>query len=160
MSDPLDGPMSVRRRTEAESIRAGIIAGVQTVKDAVAWADSAISEETSPHPSIIEIALSGNRRPQDVISLLSEVPGTFDRIDVYHRLLRTMLQELDKRPTTAEAIAKSLYRVAASPEWPDEVLGTQPYALDDSFDLVHEGYGRFEDAVAALRAYLEQHAAK
>jgi hypothetical protein len=130
---------------------------VQTVSDAVAWADAVIAEDSAPDPTIIDLALSGNRRPHAVISLLSAVPGTFDHVDVCRRLLGTMLVQLDHKPSSAEAIARALYQFAAVGEWPDEALGSQPYALDDSFALVREGYGTWEDAVEDLRNYLRQY---
>jgi len=47
-----------RQKEQAEVLRLGLLAGVRTVGDAVAWADSVIAADPSPDIAVIEVASS------------------------------------------------------------------------------------------------------
>jgi hypothetical protein len=145
-------------KEDAETLRCGLLAGYTSVPDVVAWADTVIARESSPDPAFIEIALSGNRRPVDVVSLLREVPGDANFIAVRRRLLARMLEMLEADPNQGDAIATWLYRLALDGELPEADFGLQPFTLDDSFELVRMGSAAKEEALAELHEYLAKHA--
>lgn len=145
-------------KEDAETLRCGLLAGYTSVPDVVAWADTVIARESSPDPTFIEIALSGNRRSIDVVSLLREVPGDANFVAVRRRLLAWMLEMLEADPNQGEAIATWLYRLALDGELPEADFGWQAFTLDDTFELVRMGSAAHEDALAALHEYLAKHA--
>lgn len=62
-------------KADAERLRLGLITGLATVEDAVAWADEMIRAAPGPDDALLEIGLAGRRGRKDVIALLGEVPG-------------------------------------------------------------------------------------
>ena len=44
------------QKEQAEVLRHGLMAGVRTVTDAVAWADSPIAQDSHPDIAVIEVA--------------------------------------------------------------------------------------------------------
>lgn len=150
--------MTDERKAEAEALRVGLLAGINAIDDAIRWADSVIESEMKPHPTIIEVALAGSQPINRVLYLLEQVPGEADRSDALKVQMRMMLSRLEGDPTSAEAVAQHLYRLAATGDWPSASFGDEAYWLDDTFDLVRQGIyrGTYADAVNELRGYLRR----
>ena len=149
---------SVNLKAEAESLRLGLLAGVVSVGEVIRWADSAIVAMDQPEVSIIDVALSVGRSPDFVARQLESVPGNVDHVDALRSLLASFLVELEAEPEHAWDIARRLYRLAASVDWPESLLGHEPYSLDDAFDLAAQDIGSFDSARSELRRYLQTHA--
>lgn len=75
--------------------------------------------------------------------------------------IRILLKGLSKRldhGVEPRDVAEHLYRLTRTSEWPEDLFGTEPYWLDDLFQP-ESAYGGiyYEEALAALRAYLTKH---
>ena len=62
-------------KSKANALSYGLINGLVSVPEVVAWADGLIEESDSPDEWLINISLCGSSNPKDVISLLHQVPG-------------------------------------------------------------------------------------
>ena len=151
--------MMPRQKTEAEVLRYGLDAGVRTVADVVAWADTIITADPRPDFAVIEVACSGRRRVSEVVALLRDVAGECDAAEVIRRAMADVRAALAVNPERGPEIAAWLYRLAVNGELPDEQFGVEPYSLDDKFQLARSGtYGTLADALRDLDAYFERHA--
>lgn len=151
--------MMPNQKEQAEVLRCGLQAGVRTVADAVAWADSIIAADPQPDIAVIEVACGGLRRPGEMVSLLREVGGESDRVTVIRRAMADLRSALLANPARGPEIAGWLYQLATTGELPEEQFGQEPYSLGDWFALASAGtYGTIADAVRALDAYLERYA--
>src|SRR5438093_10536397 len=151
--------MMANQKEQAEVLRHGLLAGVCTVADVVAWADGIIAADSKPDIAVIEVSTSGLRRTADVIALLREVPGECDPVIVIRRAMANLRSALAANPARGPEIARWLYQLATSGELPEEHFGQEAYALEDWFALASSGtYGTYADALRHLEAYLERHA--
>ncbi len=151
--------MMPNQKEEAELLRHGLLAGVRTVADAVAWADQVIAADPKPDIAVIEVAISGLRHIADVIALLRDVPGECDPIVVIRRFMADLRSALAANPARGPEVARWLYQLATSGDLPEEHFGQEAYALEDWFALASSGtYGTYADALRHLEAYLERHA--
>jgi len=147
------------QKEDAEVLRYGLIAGTVSVAEVVAWADRVIAAEAAPGGTLLDVAMAGRMLPADVAGLLKGLPGDADRIRVMRRVLWGMLQALRQDPDRGEDIAGTLYRLATGGDLPSAAFGSDPFGLDDAFELARKGhYGTRTDAIEGLRTYLEQHA--
>jgi hypothetical protein len=136
-----------------------IMRGFATVADAVAWADRVIVADPRPDWAILDICVAGRRPAAEMVTLLRRVPGEADAVRVMRGVLAHLLRALDADDARAERIAHILFSLTLAGELPHEHFGSEPYMIDDAFELVRTGeYGTREQAVADLRRYLEQHA--
>lgn len=141
------------RKTEAESLRIGLLAGIVTQEDVITWADHVIEEESRPHPTVIEVSLSAGSSSERIANLLEDIPGESPRVSALRLLLKLLLDRLNRTPEAGRVVAESLYRLASAGGWPEEVLGGEAYWLDDLFQP--ECGTPYDDAVQDLREYLE-----
>ena len=150
-----------QRKEEAEALRLGVIAGLVTVADAVAWADDVIMADARPDAAILDVSLAGKKPVFEVAKLLGEVRGPLDSERASRRLLGRMLRLLDDDPRRGNELAVALYRLARNGALPDDRFGMEPYRLDDEFELERQGMYDLDlrlSAIDALRRYLLQHA--
>jgi hypothetical protein len=151
--------MMPKQKEEAEILRYGMEAGVRTVADAVAWADTIITADPHPDFAVIEVSCSGRRRPREVVALLREVGGECDAVHVIRRVMADMRTTLSANPERGHESAASLYRLAVNGDLPGEHFGVEPYSLEDIFQLARSRtYGTLADALRDLDEYLERHA--
>jgi hypothetical protein len=153
---------SAARKIQAEALRLGLVVGLYTVEDAIAWADTVITEEPAPHASVIDVALASKRSLSVVISLLAQIPGEPHNVLALRSLLACLLNRLKANSDNAETIARDLYHLARTAPWPEEEFGGEAFWLDHTFELLREGLyrGTYADAVADLTSYLERNSRK
>jgi hypothetical protein len=150
-------PPPPRLKEDAEFLRLALVTGYAIPREAIAWADRVI-EATTPDLAVIEVALAP-ARVSDTAASLRAVPGAADPVRVRRRLLGRMLEAVDADPRRAEEVASALCRLAGEGELPRAEFGTDPYLLDDSFELARGGiFGDREAVVEELRSYLREHA--
>jgi hypothetical protein len=151
--------MMPKQKEEAEVLRHGLLAGVRTVADAVAWADSMVAADPKPDIAVIEVASSARRSTADVVALLRDVPGECDSVAAIRRAMADLRTALASEPARGLEIARWLYQLGTSGELPEEQFGQEAYSLEDWFYLASRGmYGTSADALRNLDAYLERHA--
>jgi hypothetical protein len=143
---------------EAERLRLGIRGGWLLVRCAVAWADERIAQSPEPHPALLDISLAGTRPPNEVVSLLADVPGSADPIAVMRACLADLLRTVEREPALGRAVAQWLYVSATQGDLPEAHFGWQALAIDDEFALAAQGIGTSEAAQARLLAFLREHA--
>lgn len=152
-------PPPSQRKEEAEALRLGLVAGIASVADAVAWADEVIMADPRPDSAILDVSLAAKQPAFEVAKLLGAVRGPVDLERAARLLLGRMLRLLDEEPRRGGELAVSLYRLATNGALPDDRFGIEPYFLDDEFDLVRQGiYDSDAAAREQLRRYLLTHA--
>lgn len=62
-------------KSKANAFSYGLINGLVSIPEVVAWADGLIEESDFPEEWLINLSLCGSYDPKDVISLLHQVPG-------------------------------------------------------------------------------------
>jgi len=62
-------------KSKANALSYGLINGLVSIPEVVAWADGLLAESDSPEEWLINLSLCGSCDPKDVISLLHQVPG-------------------------------------------------------------------------------------
>ena len=97
-----------RLKNEAEHLRFGIRGGWLNVEQAVAWADSQISQSPAPPPALLDVALARNRSRGEVVTLLAAVPGSADMTSVMRRCLADLLELVERQTDVARDVAKWL----------------------------------------------------
>jgi hypothetical protein len=113
--------------------------GALSVEDAVAWADGVISREDHPDSSICEVAMAGRKYPQDLVSLLREVPGRFDETEVRGKVLRILAEGLQQDRRRADQVAHCLYQLALAGDVDDQRLHRIAWWAWDGLDLADAG---------------------
>jgi hypothetical protein len=136
----------------AEYFHYGLMLGLHSVRDAMAWIDTIIDAEPVPDIALIEASLSGSRGPRAVADWLAQVPGEFDKQKVAKLLMRAMLERLNQDPEQAQRIARWLYEMAL--EAPDEAENEMWY-FDDALELASDGiYGDVNEIRNELVTFL------
>ena len=147
--------MSVLKE-QAEVLRVGLVAGFRTTGDAVKWADSIIAAEPKPDISLINVALASSRSAAEVSSLLGDVPGSCERVEVMRGVLSEFLHLVDQDPQRADDVARWLYLLSVNGDLPDEPFGWEANALDDTFDLARRTIIPREEAIRQLVTFLRR----
>ena len=137
-------------KTEAETLRLGLVAGCATISDVVAWADDIITRDTTPVPVLCDLSLSARQPLDDVIGLLGTVPGQSAPYAGARALLQRFLARVRKTPADGPVVARAIARLAQAGELPEEEFGLEPGFLDDYFEL--EPKGALAPGVTALGA--------
>jgi hypothetical protein len=149
--------MMDQRKFEAERLRLGIRGGWIEPSAAISWADREIAREQDPHPALIDVALAAHQPREELVALLSAMPGQVDPAAVMRRCLGDLLVRLNAEPELGSQVARYLYAAAAAGELPPDRFGHEPFALDDEFALAQQGIGTVADAQARLAAFLRRH---
>ena len=63
-------------KPQADAFSYGLVKGLVTVAEIVAWADGVIAETDAPEDWQIDLSLSGKKSPKEVLALLHRVPGS------------------------------------------------------------------------------------
>ena len=126
--------------------------------DSVAWADKMISESSKPNPSLLDVALGGDRAPKEMALLLEAIPGSPNTIAVIRRCLGDLLKIVEQEPTLARDAARWIKATGMEGRLPASEFGHEPMALDDAFALAEENIvGTVEAARERLLAFLREH---
>jgi hypothetical protein len=145
-------------KTTAEYFRRGLILGLHSVANALAWIDMILITEPTPDIAIIEASLCGSRGPIAVAEWLAYTPGVFDKRTVARRLLGAMHVWLSQDRAKAAKVAHWLYQMALDGDTPDGVAEERMWYFDDAFGLATDGvYGNAEELCEELIAFLAQY---
>ncbi len=136
----------------AELLRLKLLLGLVTLPEVIHWADGVIETEVNLEEELIEISLSRTVKVNEMMTLLSEVKGDFERPPVFRRLLKNLLQRLESDSSQGRKIALQLYML--SHELEECGFGTAAYALDEGFD----GYCTEEHSLNQLLGFLKEFA--
>ena len=139
-------------RTEAEALRLALHAGIVSIPEIIVWADTVIAAEDKPDIIIIELALAAAETRERVSPRLAQFAGDVEALSAIRIVLRLLAHRLQSSPEKAQQIARQLYAFATSVEWLSDVLGTEPFWLDDLFDPTSNAND--DEAVKSLREYL------
>jgi hypothetical protein len=143
-------------KEQAEVLRIGLVAGVRTTRDAVTWADGLIAAQSQPDLSLLNVSLAGSRSAAEMSTLLDEVPGDCDRVEVMRGILADLLHLLEREPQRADDIARWLYLWSVNGDLPDPPFGWEANALDDTFDLARRTIIPREEAMRQLLVFLRR----
>lgn len=144
-------------KDQAERLRVGIRGGWLPVSEAVKWADDQIARTATPDPPLIEVALGANKSREQMVTLLSAVPGAADMIAVMRACLADLLRVIERNPALARDAAKWLELAAHEGNLPEAAFGWDSFTLADEFALADQGIGTAQQAEARLLAFLRKH---
>lgn len=112
-------------KSQAEAFATGLIEGVVSVSEVVAWADGLIQQVEIPEDWLIALASASHSSPKQVIALLHDVPGDLDHTEA-NELARALLARKNRPfalfdPTLLPngfRYPRKLVRFATSGEYP------------------------------------------
>lgn len=146
---------------DAEVMRLRLLAGLVSVADVVKWVDCLIAQRDRPDEGLINLSLSGNAHPQDVLSLLSPLTDGADRHAAIRTLLGEMFQVVNHERQRARGLAEALYQLAIENnyEFPKDLQFIN--GIDDEFCLATSGIYKtldqeIDDFTETLRGFSEQ----
>jgi hypothetical protein len=143
------------QKEEAEVLRKSLLLGLASVDEVVAWADAQIAQAQTPHPVLLELALSQRAHPLDLCGLLAQVPGAAAKEHVGRQIFRRMVECLDRDESAAPTVAYGLYEMALAGEAPSEEAERRMWYFDEAFSLARRGIcGTVEQVTAELRDFL------
>lgn len=150
-------PMSLR--DEAEALAIALEIGFASIEDVIDWADAKIVALDQPPYELIEVSCAGRQAVPDVAHALRAIAGTPDVAAASKIVIARMAAALDRGSTTAEKVARALYRMSLNGHVPEASAEGAMVGLDDAFDLAHGGtYGSIEDAESDVRSFLSRYA--
>jgi len=126
-------------RDEAEALARALQIGVCDVSEVIAWADAQIACQSEPHWALCEVALSRDRYPQDVASLLRQLPESIARHNVNALLVTLLNGKLKDNSDLADRIASALFQMALADEIEDPDLQRIGRWAWDALDLADAG---------------------
>jgi len=80
-------------RDEAEALATALEIGACDVAEVIVWSDAQLLREVSPPAALCDVSLSRDAYPQDVASLLRQLPGAPD----YQSVERLLLSLVDAK---------------------------------------------------------------
>jgi len=86
--------MTIPQKPEAEALRIGMLAGLFTRADAVAWADTLIGELDKPCSELIDLSCADGLDGSSFAALLGNMPGEADAALTQRILLGRVRQKL------------------------------------------------------------------
>ncbi len=108
--------MTIPQKPEAEALRLGMLAGLFTRADAVAWADNLIGELDKPCNELIDLSTSDGLDGSGFTALLSSIPGAPDAELTKRILLGRVRQRLAQGAEVFASIAQLADLVALTAE--------------------------------------------
>ena len=128
-------------RTEAEALAIALKFGLATVADAVAWADAQIAASDVPHVALCNVSMAATRYPQDVASMLRELPGEFDSEAAVRLALKYASSALRNGSIDPRDVARALYDIAIAGHLSNGDFERHALSFWDGIDLVRNGIG-------------------
>lgn len=144
----------------AAIFRFGLLHGLVSASEVIAWADALIESQAEPHPDLIEVALGGSGGPVRLIDELKPLASGCRDEDIVEGILGLMYRALASDPNLARHIARTLYSMAVSGLHPggEEVLMWM-FHFDDAFALAGDhGYGTIEETTHEMLQFLAPYA--
>lgn len=108
--------MTIPQKPEAEALRIGMLAGLFTRADAVAWADNLIAELDKPCGELIDLSTSEGMDGSSFTALLTSIPGAPDAALTKRILLGRARQKLSQGADVSACLAQLADLVAFSDE--------------------------------------------
>ncbi|HEY3450866.1 MAG TPA: hypothetical protein VGK67_31200 [Myxococcales bacterium] len=108
--------MTIPQKPEAEALRIGMLAGLFTRADAVAWADNLIGELDKPCNELIDLSTSDGLDGSSFAALLSSIPGAADAALTKRILFGRARQKLSQGGDVSACLAQLGDLVAFSDE--------------------------------------------
>jgi hypothetical protein len=147
-------------REEAEFQRLALAMALTNVDAVVAWADRTIVALPEPPIQVIDVALAGSLPADQVVELLSAVPGGGDLTTVAHQVLRLFLQRFQTGDIALELAVEMLW---AYHNWAhiSEPERQEAANFDDALFLARQGhYGTLETVRQDILDFSRAHAAR
>lgn len=144
----------------AALLRSGLLYGLVSVSEVVAWADAEIAARERPHPALIEVAMGGRLTPGELAAELDPLTTGCDEGKQIGRLLGFMYRTLSRDPGSAPRIASTLYSFAHADLLPGGGdPGGHMFYFDDALDLASSGvYGTVDGVVEEMLRFLAPYA--
>ncbi|MGC4120567.1 MAG: hypothetical protein QM765_39510 [Myxococcales bacterium] len=98
--------MTIPQKPEAEALRIGMLAGLFTRADAVAWADDLIGELDKPCNELIDLSTSDGLDGSSFAALLTSIPGQADAEATKRILLGRARQKLSQGQDVSACLAQ------------------------------------------------------
>lgn len=147
-------------KEQAEFYRVGLLLGLISLSDAVAWCDSIITAEEAPDIGIIEASISGSQGVSAVAAALTQVEGEFDYRTVTKRIFRAMYDLVKNDRSQAHEVASMLYQMASENDLPSLDCEAEMWAFCDAIHLAAEGIlGDKDKLIDEMVDFLEAHSA-
>lgn len=136
---------------EAKYYELGLVLGLFTRTEVIAWSDNLIKAIKKPSDNLIEISLSGQKSTNELCALLNR----FDKVDKYKeisvsafkRICSVLRNRIDKKEMSFDEVAQKLYFVS---QYPHILLPVEQEEfcnwVDDEFSLARQG---IKDRVSA-----------
>jgi hypothetical protein len=149
-------------KSTAEVYRIGLLYGIFSIIDVVAWADKVIEAEQKPLYEIVEISLSRNCKSIKVASLLERVPGSINVEFVVNGLL-FLFWDLANQNREYFMVHSSLYKLIKYYDilsndvekrlW-ELIRDFYPDGDELDYTSLMEGFQRFLDGYTSYRSFL------
>jgi len=98
--------MTIPQKPEAEALRIGMLAGLFTRAEAVAWADDLIGELDKPCNELIDLSTSDGLDGSSFAALLASIPGEADATLTRRILLGRARQKLAQGVDVSASLAQ------------------------------------------------------
>lgn len=138
---------SVRQYADYFSI--GVLLGLCSVNEVIAWVDQLIEEDDCPSDRMIELSTSASKHPLDIIHLLDLVPGT-KNLEVSLRLAIAKLENVYPtlvseqgqfaKPKHRQLFSKLYFLVREHEDLSDNIR-SNIFQIYLDLDCVEQGYG-------------------
>jgi hypothetical protein len=141
----------------AEVYRLGLLTGLFSKEDVIAWADSIVRSESKPDYAFIEVSMSKNMIADDVANHLGSIKGTFDSKLPSKVLLGLLSKLFESDSIKAYNIPRIIYTLANIAEVPDDDK-TWMMCFDDDYELAKSGkFGDVEVLRKELKIFLSKY---
>jgi hypothetical protein len=140
--------------SEAAYLREGLWLSALTIEDVIAWADAVILETEIPDDRVLDLALSHDAHPLDVISILESMSSSVKALDVLPCLLSRAHQKLEESPGYAKILVEGLWDLYVRSDYsaPDELKEISWFY--DALSLAEQGtYGSVPEVHEQLRTF-------
>lgn len=113
--------------------------GIVFREEIIQWSDALIDESDAAEDWMIDISLSANLHPLDLIHLFGQVPGIND----YDQSFRLLLGKLARDKPTVEFKDKYLIRQLLESRWwgISQIFKDRIITLEIDLDCFEQGYG-------------------
>lgn len=145
---------------EVEYLRLALIMGLIGPDEVVAWADRVIDVLDAPPIQVIEASLAGSRSIDDIVDLLTTIPGDGNSAVAAHRVLGLFVQRFRASGIAMDEVIKMLSaycEFALIPE--DERRAAE--SLTDALVRLRSTYSDVPDSARSqIEAFATQYSAK
>jgi hypothetical protein len=143
-------------KTDAESFKIGLIAGVYEVSDVIRWADSEIVRLDKPPLVLIDLAMMSKARGVEVINQLDLIPGEVDKTQAIQKFLGQMYFVLMEDSSKGFEFARGLYRLYVELDYKVAENFHFMAFMDDSYEsAIHKIWGTEEEVYEEFLEFLK-----